>query len=85
MTLITLPQPLENGKGRSLVRLTYYNRLKAAFKRRVFFDITAIFVKRSSSDDLQISTPKDGFDDVGGVNGSFSASRTHNSMEFINK
>src|SRR5437879_13750013 len=65
--------------------LAHVDGLKTAFQRRVFLDVLAVFVERSSANGTQLATGQGGLQHVGRVNGAFSGARADQRMQFVDE
>ena len=66
-------------------RLIHSNRLEAAFQRSVFFNMLAVFVKSSCTDDLHLTAGQSRFQNISSVHAAFCVARTHQRVYFIDK
>ena len=83
--LVFITQAFEDFDGFFFGRLADGNRLEPAFKRRVLFNMFAVFFNRGRADHLQFPAGKRGFQNVGGVHCAFGTAGADEGMDFINK
>ena len=59
--------------------------LEAAFERRIFFNVFAVFVERGGADGAQLATGQRGLEHVGGVHGAFRGARAHQGVQLVDE
>ena len=59
--------------------------METAIQCAVFLDVPAIFVERGGADALQLSASQSGFQDIGGIDGTFGGTGSDQRMKFIQK
>ena len=85
MDFVPLFQAAQNGDGCFDGRFGDQHRLKAAFERRIFFDVLAIFVERRRADGPQFATRQLRFHDIGGVGGAFRRAGADERVQFVDE
>ena len=85
MVLITFLQTTQNGDGAQCIRFVHHDNLEAALQRFVLFEILLIFIEGSGPDAPQFTACQGGFQDVGGIHGTFALAGTHQGVDFINE
>ena len=85
MRLVLRTQAFQNQDRFIDCRRFDFDGLKAAFERRVFFDVLAIFVQRGRADTLQFAPAKRRLDDVRGVHRAFGRTRADNRVQLIDE
>ena len=75
--LIALLQPTQDGHGILHRRLVHFHGLKTSLQGRILFHMPAVFIQRSRPNRVQLATSELGFEQVGGVDRPFTASRSH--------
>ena len=85
MLFILRAQTIENLDGIFDRRRIHNNRLEAAFKSRVLFDVLAVFIKSRSTNALEFATCKSGLKDVRRIEAAFGTAGSYNRVEFIDK
>ncbi|MNZ90104.1 hypothetical protein D3C78_1090580 [compost metagenome] len=61
------------------------NRLETTFQCRILLNIFAIFIKRCSTDTLQLTTCQCRFQNVGGIDSAFCTTRTDQCVQFVDE
>src|ERR1700722_495613 len=85
MNFVTLFQAAQDGDGVLYGRLADINRLEAAFQRRIFFDVFAIFVQCGRADCAQLAACQSRLEHVGGVHGAFRRAGADQGVQLINE
>ena len=85
MRLISVSQTAENGQCGFRSGFVDHDGLKTTFQSGVFFDILAILVQCCGTDHLNLTPPQSGFQNIGGIDGSFRRTGSHNGVQFIQK
>ena len=85
MHFILFLQAAENGNRVFDIGLADENNLEAAFEGRVFLDVLAILIERGGADGAQFPASQRRLEHVGGVDGAFGCSRTHQGMKFVDE
>src|SRR5208337_2005732 len=67
------------------VRFAHENDLEAAFERRIFLNVLAIFVERGRSNGAQLSASQRRLQHVGGVDGAFGRARSDQRVQLVDE
>ena len=82
--LIVVRNAADDPNGVINRRFRYSDRLEAALQGGVFFDILAVFVKGSGTNDLDLAPGQGGFQNICGVHRSFCITSAHHIVHLIN-
>ena len=85
VVLIALFQTTEDANGTHLVGLIDHHRLETAFQGLVFLKVFLVLVERGGTDGTQFATGKGGFQNVGGIHGTFAGAGSYQCVNFVNK
>ena len=69
----------------STLRLVDQHRLEAAFERRVFFDVLAIFVERRRADAMEFAAGEHRLEQVAGVHRPFALAGADHRVQFVDE
>ena len=82
---VFITQSFQHRYCRLFVRFFHFHRLETAFKSSVFFNMFPVFFQCGGTNELDFSTRKSGFQNIGCVNGAFRSPCTDDGMDFIHK
>ncbi len=85
MHFILFFQPAQNRNRVFHVRLAHENDLEAAFERRIFLDVLAIFVERGGADGAQLSASQRRLQHVRGVDRAFGGARADQCVQLVDE
>jgi len=85
MFFIIWAQPLQDFNSLLFCRLFHDDRLKTPFKRCILFNVFPIFFQCRCSDQLDLSTGKRRFQDIGSIQCTFRSTGSDDRMDLINK
>ena len=79
------PQALQDSARLLLARLAHLYGTKAPLQRRVLFDKFTVFLQRGRADQLHLSAPQRGLEQIGRVDRALSRARTDQRVHFVDK
>ena len=85
MHFVALFQSAQNRDRVFDVRFADEHDLEAAFERRIFFDVLAVFVERGGADGAQLAAGQRRLQHVGSVNRAFGRARAHQRVQLVDE
>ncbi len=85
MYLVSLLQAAQDADGIFNGRFCDKHGLEAPFKRSIFFNIFAIFIKCGCTDHVQFTARQHGLEHIARINGPFGSASADNGVHFVNE
>ena len=83
--LVAFFQAAQNGHGGFHRRLSHQNFLEAAFQCRVFFNVLAVLVQRSSAYAVQLAARQRGFEHIACIHRTFGLARADHGVQLVDE
>ena len=85
MFFVLIAQAFHDANSLLFIRFLDDHGLEAAFERRILFQVLAVFIERSGTDDLDLSTRQRRLQDRGRIHRSFGGTCADQGMQFIDE